>query len=177
MARIGLGLGFVCSVVHGQLATRLAPAAWALGLIGFSALVLAWHWWHIRRHPAPFHDTSPAPLRAQRRTTLALYLNWWYAPAFSVTSDAALLFVGSSMVLAALRGYAGCEMLALSNWLLRRLHAHRLPGAARLSPLNARGAGLNRLSVACDWLDRERPCERGTWDANRLAISPAPLVS
>jgi hypothetical protein len=24
------------------------------------------------------------------------------------------------MVLAALRGYAGCEMLALSNWLLRR---------------------------------------------------------
>ena len=24
------------------------------------------------------------------------------------------------MVLAALRGYAGCELLALSNWLLRR---------------------------------------------------------
>ena len=41
MARIGLGLGFVGSVVHGQLATRLVPATWALGLIGFSALVLA----------------------------------------------------------------------------------------------------------------------------------------
>jgi multidrug transporter EmrE-like cation transporter len=39
---------------------------------------------------------------------LALYLSWWYAPAFSVKSWAAL------------RGYAGCEMLALSNWLLRR---------------------------------------------------------
>src|SRR5260370_2127824 len=102
MARIGLGLGFVCSVVHGQLATRLAPAAWALGLIGFSPLVLAWHWWHIRRHPAPFHDTSPAPLRAQRRTTLALYLTWWYAPAFSVTTDAALLFRRRSTVLAPL---------------------------------------------------------------------------
>ncbi len=39
IARIGL----VGSVVHGQLATRFAPASWALGLIGFSALVLAWH--------------------------------------------------------------------------------------------------------------------------------------
>ena len=38
----------------------------------------------------------------------------------SVTSDAALLFYGASMLLAALRGYAGCEVLAVSNWLLGR---------------------------------------------------------
>jgi hypothetical protein len=36
------------------------------------------------------------------------------------TSDAALLFYGASMWLAALGGYAGCEVLAVSNWLLRR---------------------------------------------------------
>lgn len=36
------------------------------------------------------------------------------------TSDAALVFYGSSMVLAALRGYAGCEVLAVSNSLLDR---------------------------------------------------------
>ena len=41
-------------------------------------------------------------------------------PAISVTSDAILVFVGNSMVLAALRGSAGCEALALTNWLLRR---------------------------------------------------------
>lgn len=35
-------------------------------------------------------------------------------------SDAALPFYGVSMLLAALRGYAGCEVLAISNWLLRR---------------------------------------------------------
>jgi hypothetical protein len=35
-------------------------------------------------------------------------------------SDATLIFVGSSLVLAALRGSAGCEFLALSNWLLHR---------------------------------------------------------
>jgi hypothetical protein len=30
------------------------------------------------------------------------------------------MFVGTSMLLAAARGYAGCEVLAISNWLLRR---------------------------------------------------------
>ncbi len=120
MARIGLGLGFVGSVVLGQLVTRLAPDTWALGLIGFSALVLAWHWWRIHRNLAPFHDTSPLSFALSVALPLALYLSWWYAPAFSVKSWAALLFGGLSMLLAALRGYAGCEMLALSNWLLRR---------------------------------------------------------
>jgi len=51
---------------------------------------------------------------------LALYLTPAYAPVLSVTSDAALLFYGASMLLAALRGYAGCEVLAVSNWLLGR---------------------------------------------------------
>ncbi|MGH9117667.1 MAG: hypothetical protein ACRD0A_07245 [Acidimicrobiales bacterium] len=46
----------------------------------------------------------------------ALYLTPSYAPALSVTSDAALLFYGISMLLAAVRGYAGCEVLAVSNW-------------------------------------------------------------
>jgi hypothetical protein len=31
-----------------------------------------------------------------------------------------LLFYGGSMWLAALRGYAGCEALAVGNWLLQR---------------------------------------------------------
>jgi len=51
---------------------------------------------------------------------LALYLTPFYAPAFAVTSAAALIFYGSSMLLAALRGYAGCEVTAVSNWALRR---------------------------------------------------------
>jgi hypothetical protein len=44
---------------------------------------------------------------------LALYL-------LEPTSDATLIFYGASMLLAALRGYASCEVLAVSNWLLRR---------------------------------------------------------
>ena len=103
----------------GQIASGLLLTA-ALYLIGFPALALAWHGWRIRRHPARFVDTSLLSFALSVALPLALYFTWWYAPAFSVTSDAVLLFVGGSMVFAALRGSAGCELLALSNWLLRR---------------------------------------------------------
>jgi multidrug transporter EmrE-like cation transporter len=124
-ARLGIGLWLVGSVIHGQLTTGFTPAThaiatWALGLIGFPALALAWHGWHIRRHPARFVDTSLLSFALSVALPLALYFTWWYAPAFSITSDAVLLFVAGSMVFAALRGSAGCELLALSNWLLRR---------------------------------------------------------
>ena len=36
------------------------------------------------------------------------------------TSHPTCVFLGASMLLAAWRGYAGCETLAISNWLLRR---------------------------------------------------------
>jgi multidrug transporter EmrE-like cation transporter len=119
-ARIVVGFALVGSVVHGQLSTQFHPATWALGLVAFPAIMLAWHWWRIRRNPARFQYTSPLSFALSVVPFFALYLTWWYAPAFSVTSDAALIFYGSSMVLAGLRGYAGCEILALSNWIFGR---------------------------------------------------------
>ena len=55
---------------------------------------------------------------------------------FSVdfTRYAALLFYGVSMLVAAVRGYAGCEVLAISNWLLRRSDQ---VGCVVFSPLDA----------------------------------------
>jgi multidrug transporter EmrE-like cation transporter len=120
IARVGLGLGFVGSVVLGQLATHLTPAAWILGLIAFPGLALAWHGWRVHRHPAPFHDSGPMSTALSVVLPVGLYLTWWYAPAFSAASDGVLVFLGLSMVLAALRGYGGCDMLAFSNWLLGR---------------------------------------------------------
>ena len=38
----------------------------------------------------------------------------------SATRDATLVFLGASLLVAALRGYGGCESLAVSNWLPRR---------------------------------------------------------
>ena len=40
-ARLVVGLLLLGSVIHGQLTTHLTPAAWALGLLIFPALMLA----------------------------------------------------------------------------------------------------------------------------------------
>jgi hypothetical protein len=64
--------------------------------------------------------TGPVGHAVNAVAFLALYLTPQYAPALSATSDAALIFYAASMLLAAARGYAGCEVLALSNWVLRR---------------------------------------------------------
>jgi len=120
-ARLIVGLLLVGLIVYGQLSSgHLSPATWALGLIGFPALVLAWHFWRIRRNPACFSDTSALSFALSLALPVALYLTGWFVPPLWFTSDATLLFVGSSLLLAALRGDAGCEFLALSNWLLRR---------------------------------------------------------
>ena len=142
IARLGLGLVFVGSVVHGQLATHLALGAWALGLIGFSALMLVWHWWRIHRNPVPFRDTSPLSFVLSIALPLALYFTWWYAPTLAMTSDAVLIFVGTSMVLAALRSYAGCELLALSNWLLHRTDQMACAVFTPIDSLEQRGSRL-----------------------------------
>jgi len=42
------------------------------------------------------------------------------ATAFILVPEAALLFYGASMLVAAARGYGGCELFAVSNWVLHR---------------------------------------------------------
>ena len=117
-ARIVLGLVLLESVVRGHLTSGFRPAAWVLGLVGLPVLLLAW----VRAHraSAQIQATGPVGHTLNVAVFLAMYLSPKYAPALSFTSDAALLFYGSSMLLAALCGYAGCEVLAVSNWLLRR---------------------------------------------------------
>lgn len=134
-ARLVAGLLLVGNVAYGQLVSQhVRPATWALGLVGFPALVLAWHVWRIRRHPARFSYDSPLSYAVGAVLFLALYLTWWYAPALSITSDAALIFFGGTMVLTALLGYAGCELLTPSNWLLRR---HDQLACAVFAPFDA----------------------------------------
>jgi hypothetical protein len=112
-ARVIIGGLLVGSVVWGHLARGFHPSSWALGLIGFPALLLAWQWLRSRRTPTPVRATGPIAHALNLGVFLAVYL-------VEFTSDAALAFYGASMLLAALRGYAGCEVLAVSNWLLRR---------------------------------------------------------
>jgi hypothetical protein len=119
-ARVAVGVVLVGSVLYGHAARGWHPTAWVLGLLVFPAVLLLAQWWRARRRPAPLRAVGPVGHAVNLAVFLALYLTWWYAPAVDVLSDAALLFYGGSMLLAAVRGYAGCEALAVSNWLLRR---------------------------------------------------------
>lgn len=128
VARVVLGLfllidgllGGTVAVSHGQLRTGFEPLGVLLGVIAFPALLLAWQWLRARRNPARFEETGPVGTAINMVIFLALFLTPWYARAFSFTSDAALVFYGASMLLAAIRGYGGCEVLAISNWVLSR---------------------------------------------------------
>ncbi len=122
-ARVILGVVLLGSVLQGELragATGPLPAALAFGIIGLPALVLLCQWSRARRTPTRLQATGPLASALNVAVFAALFLTPWYAPSISFTSDVALVFYGTSMLVAGLRGYAGCEVLAVSNWLLRR---------------------------------------------------------
>jgi len=100
-------------VTSGHLTRGFDPSAWLLGLVGFPALLVVGQWLRARRTPTPLQATGPVAHALNVAVFVVLYL-------LEPTSDAAPLFYGASMWLAAARGYAGCEVLAVSNWLLRR---------------------------------------------------------
>lgn len=113
-----LGGNFV--VNHGHVRTGFEPLGVLLGLVAFPAVLLAWQWLRARRDPSQFQETGPLGTAINMVVFLALFLTPWYFRPLAFTSDAALVFYGASMWLAAIRGYGGCEVLAISNWLLRR---------------------------------------------------------
>lgn len=127
-ARVVLGLfllaygvlGGQVSVIHGQVRTGFEPLSVAIGVVAFPTVLLAWQWLRARRALTRLQATGPFSTALNMLVFLALFLTPWYARPLSFTSDAALVFYGASMLLAALRGYGGCEVLAISNWILGR---------------------------------------------------------
>jgi hypothetical protein len=134
--RLFVGGALVGDIVYGEFATagHLEPLSWLVGILGFPALVLVWHIWRIRRNPAPFLNTSPLTFVLSLALPLAAYFLGWAVRPLGFTSDATILFIGGSLLLAALRGSPGCEFLALSNWVLRRNDSL---ACAILTPLDA----------------------------------------
>lgn len=120
-ARIVVGGALVGSVASGHARSGLDLWAWVLGLVAMPAVTIAWQRWRAGRDPSRLEWlTGPLGHPATFAAFMALYLTSWYAPAVSVLSDAALIFYGTTMLVAAGRGYAGCEVLAISNWVLGR---------------------------------------------------------
>ena len=127
-ARVVLGLAFLVlgvtggriSVMHGQVGIAFEPISVVVGLVGFPAVVLALQWLRARVAPTRLEATGPGSTALNMFVLAALLLTPWYAPPLAFTSVAALVFYGASMLLAALRGYSGCEVTAISNWILGR---------------------------------------------------------
>ena len=120
-ARIVVGGALVGSVVWGHVQSGPDWWAWAIGLVVLPGLTIALQRWRADGHPDRLvWLTGPLGHPVTFAAFMALYLTSWYAPAVSVLSDAALIFYGTTMLVAAGRGYAGCEVLAISNWVLGR---------------------------------------------------------
>jgi hypothetical protein len=135
LARSAVGFGLiVLAVVPGGLTW---PEV-ALGMVGIPAALLLLQGLRLRFSDAPLRATGPAGHLVNCAILAALLVP-------SATREAALIWLGSSMVLAAWRGYAGCESLAFSNWLLRR---DDQVGCLLFSPLDELEAQLTGRKIA-----------------------------
>lgn len=91
----------------------LQPSDAVLGAVVFPGTVLLGQWLRSRGNSEPLRATGTTGHLVNNGIVIALIM-------IPATRDAMLLFYGASMLLAAWRGYAGCEVLAVSNWVLRR---------------------------------------------------------
>ncbi len=119
--RIIIGTWLVGSVVYGHVVRGPSrPLPWVIGLIILPAIFIIWQYLRARRNPTRLEANSPVATVLNVVIFFAFYFTFIYAPSIDFMSDAVLIFYGLSMLLAALRGYGGCESLAISNWLLKR---------------------------------------------------------
>lgn len=83
-----------------------------------------------------------APLRLVGPGGYGLNILIWVI-AFNVAPMPTLLFAGATQVLAAARGYAGCELFAVSNWLRQRDDQIGCPVHSPIDGWEARARGFH----------------------------------
>jgi hypothetical protein len=128
IARVVLGLilfsagvfGAQVIVVSGSIRPHFQLLSLVLGVFAFPALVLGLQWLRISLAQGPLQLTGPVSTALNILVFIALISTPAYAPQVSFVGYAAMVFYGASLLVAALRGYAGCEVVAISNWILGR---------------------------------------------------------
>ena len=103
-----------------------------LGLVAVPLIVTLGHAALVRRYPDALREIDQLGACA----TAVLVAPFLIVP---YTSDATWLWLGASMLVAAARGYAGCEVLAISSWLLRR---DDTVGCLLIAPIDQAEAGV-----------------------------------
>lgn len=142
---LGGVLGGQVVLINGQLRSHIQLLSVILGVVAFPALALGWQWLRVRRAPAPFQATGPMSTTLNMLIFIALAATPVYAPRLALVGFAALDFYGVSMLIAAARGYAGCEVLAISNWILRR---DDQVGCFALGPVDEAEKSMQRSRIA-----------------------------
>ncbi len=110
---LGLGLLYLAFTDGGNPEWGLQWQGPLLGLIAFPAILMLGQALRLRFTNETLNATGGLGFCLNLAGGAVLY-------SIPFTRDAMLLFYGSSLLLAAVRGYAGCESLAITNWILRR---------------------------------------------------------
>ncbi len=134
LGRISLGALFlILAFSNFTLSEFSTPPSRALifGLVVFPGALLALQWLRLRFSRSQLNAIGAAGYLANCAIGFAAVL---------ISLEGALIFYGLSLLLAAARGYAGCEVLAISNWLLRR---DDQVGCVVFSPIDAAEARLS----------------------------------
>ena len=119
--------------IGGQFHAGFSPAGLILGIVVLPAVVVALQWLRLRRNSSRLEATGPIATSVNI-LAFAILGGLSFIPQISYVGFAALVFYGASMLVAAARGYDGCEVLAVSNWLLSR---DDQIGCLVLSPIDA----------------------------------------
>lgn len=129
-SRIAVGFGLLYLALADGLSWGLTWREAGLGLVGFPAVMVALGLAARRFAGRPVQFMGPLGLAVNTAVIVALFL-------FDDTADAAALFYGITMFVAAWRAQPGCEATVLSNWILRRDDQIGCPTFAPIDELEA----------------------------------------
>lgn len=137
IARVHLGMIFLSPAIFGKF------QLWEMivGLVLVPLTILALRRIRLIWNSEPIRATGLWGFVLNLAVSLALYFSPLYFPPLAFTSDLVLIFYGGSMLLAAARGYAGCEITAVSNWLLGRVDQ---VGCVVFAPIDAAEARFQK---------------------------------
>jgi hypothetical protein len=111
--RVVGGLGLLHLALTDGLAWGLSWRSALLGLVAFPAVMVGVGLAARRFAGGPVRFTGPLGLALNTAVIVVLYT-------IDYTADAAALFYGVTLLVAAWRAQPGCEATVLSNWILRR---------------------------------------------------------
>ncbi len=113
VARLGGAVALLGLAFAGVFGNGVSWAEGVAGFVAFPAAILVLHVATVRVLGRPLQDTSGVGFCLNLALGAVLFN-------LDATRELTAVFAGSSLVLAAARGYAGCEVLAISNFVLRR---------------------------------------------------------